>query len=161
MVLLPKLLGQAFSILLRLYRHGISHFDLKPANVTVIGTNDDELELRIIDFGFARIQEGCVGEWPGGTAAFQGPELSLSAMVCGHAADLWAAGKIFFKYMFGSKLFHQLWGQSKGSRARVTRMAITIFEKNMVPDDKYPIVDADLLNLLQAITLENPLKRLH
>ncbi|MEI9941118.1 MAG: serine/threonine-protein kinase [Pseudomonadota bacterium] len=78
----------------------VIHRDIKPANLflTKIG------ELKILDFGVARLMEGAsitgTGElW--GTAAFMPPEQALGDRTLDHRCDLWAVGAVIFRLLSG------------------------------------------------------------
>jgi serine/threonine protein kinase len=78
----------------------VIHRDIKPANLFLT----DLGELKVLDFGVARLLEGAsitgTGElW--GTAAFMPPEQALGERSLDHRCDLWAVGAVVFRLLSG------------------------------------------------------------
>ena len=85
------------------HRHGVIHRDVKPSNVFV---TDDE-QVKIGDFGIARIAEGSAVTRTGevlGSAAYIAPE-QLTGGKVGPAADLYGLGCILFEMLAGRPPF--------------------------------------------------------
>lgn len=111
----PVPLPQALPILERIARalqaahdHGIVHRDLKPANV-LLSWQDDELELKLIDFGIAKL----IDQDPGhrtrtgaflGTPDYMSPEQCRSQAI-DHRSDIYAFGVLAYRLITGRKLF--------------------------------------------------------
>lgn len=111
----PVSLPQALPILERIARalqaahdHGIVHRDLKPANV-LLAWQDDELDLKLIDFGIAKL----VDQDPGhrtrtgaflGTPDYMSPEQCRSQAI-DHRSDIYAFGVLAYRLITGRKLF--------------------------------------------------------
>jgi serine phosphatase RsbU (regulator of sigma subunit)/tetratricopeptide (TPR) repeat protein len=95
-----RVLTQLVDGLAHVHRRGIVHSDLKPANVFVLGEGD-ELEVRIIDFGFAAFTQGAEGGAPvGGTLAYLAPEQAgLLRAAVGPRSDLYALGCIAYELL--------------------------------------------------------------
>jgi transcriptional regulator with GAF, ATPase, and Fis domain len=81
--LAPKLAieiaAQLCEVLAFLHLRSVLHLDLKPGNLVVATSTDDEPELAVLDFGFAQRDHAARGR---GTPFFAAPELTL-----GHAPD--------------------------------------------------------------------------
>lgn len=81
-----------------LHHCGITHNDLKPANILVTTTG----AARIIDFGLSAssdsIYSGCIGGTPGYTA----PEILLGHGPAGPASDIYSAGCLI-RLLFGGR----------------------------------------------------------
>ena len=84
---------------------GIVHRDVKPANVMV--TDSEELEIRLLDFGLARVEEADTltahGDVPG-TLAYVSPE-RLDGSSGTPAADVWSTGVVLWESLAGRHPF--------------------------------------------------------
>jgi len=75
---------------------GVSHRDLKLENILV----DEELTIKIADFGFATENQGLLESYKG-TPVYMAPEISLGHKYTGYKADLFSAGVILFTLVRG------------------------------------------------------------
>ncbi|XP_071448538.1 phosphorylase b kinase gamma catalytic chain, skeletal muscle/heart isoform isoform X2 [Hetaerina americana] len=101
------IMRQVFEALLHVHSMGIVHRDLKPENILL----DDNLNVKLTDFGFARIVKSgeklfeiC------GTPGYLAPELLRAAMYDdteGYdlAVDLWACGVVMYTLLVGCPPF--------------------------------------------------------
>ncbi len=106
------------------HAQGVVHRDLKPDNLFVTGDG----ELRVLDFGVARVLEAQEGGTTRtgqtiGTPAYMPPEQALgkSAEVDGQS-DLWAAGAVLFCCLSGERVHGKL-GAGEMMVAAATRPA--------------------------------------
>ena len=92
------------------HARGIVHRDVKPANV-LLAEAGDELDVRLLDFGLALIQDEQTltarGDVPG-TLAYISPE-RLAGEPARPAADVWAVGVILWEALAGR---HPFWDGS-------------------------------------------------
>jgi len=97
------------------HAHGVVHRDVKPANVLL--ADGDEISVRLLDFGLARMEEAetltGVGDVPG-TLAYISPE-RLAGGQSGPAGDVWAAGVLLWEALAGT---HPFWASSLLDTAR-------------------------------------------
>jgi len=102
------------------HAHGkrIVHRDVKPANVML--AEGDEISVRLLDFGLARVEEAdtltAAGDVPG-TLAYVSPE-RLDGTPGTGAADVWAVGVVLWEGLTG---WHPFAGASPVETARRIR----------------------------------------
>ncbi|MBA2614615.1 MAG: serine/threonine protein kinase [Actinobacteria bacterium] len=93
--------AQVLEGLAHAHARGIVHRDVKPANVMV--SDEEELSIRLLDFGLAQIHEAdtltAVGDVPG-TLAYVSPE-RLDGEPASGAADVWSAGVLLWEALAG------------------------------------------------------------
>ncbi|MFN3200804.1 MAG: serine/threonine protein kinase [Bradymonadia bacterium] len=87
---------------------GVIHRDLKPENIMISRSPEGGDEVRVVDFGIAKLHTGHgTLTQPGtmvGTPAYMSPEHALSGQVDARA-DVYALGIILFEMLTGAPLF--------------------------------------------------------
>ena len=111
--------GHATSIALGLlsaltvaHRAGVVHRDLKPDNVFVTLDDSGNAQVKILDFGLARVMDA-VGSLARktrtgmllGTPGYMSPEQIRNVKTADHRADLWAVGIILYEMLTGALAF--------------------------------------------------------
>jgi predicted ATPase/serine/threonine protein kinase len=89
---------------------GVLHRDLKPENIMVKILDDGREQIKLIDFGIAKIKDSVVApttaiEMVAGTVAYMAPE-QLSARPVSTASDVYALGVIAYEMVAGRRPFN-------------------------------------------------------
>jgi serine/threonine protein kinase len=88
---------------------GIIHRDLKPANLIRTMRPDGDIEIKVLDFGLAKVSAELQGmERPGtavvslmGSPAYMSPEQARSTKNVDERTDIWALGVLLFEFVSG------------------------------------------------------------
>lgn len=89
---------------------GIIHRDLKPANIMLRRTASDDLQVKVIDFGIAKIADSASSETTttgvmAGTVAYMAPE-QLEGRKVSPVSDIYSLGIIAYEMVTGSRPFN-------------------------------------------------------
>ncbi len=105
------LAGQICDALAHAHAHSVVHRDLKPDNVMIVRREDGTEQVKLLDFGIAKITQG-EGAANGLTevgAVFGTPEYLSPEQAAGdptdHRTDLYSLGVILYEMLSGRKLF--------------------------------------------------------
>ena len=92
---------------------GIVHRDLKPENIFLARTHDGRVDVKVLDFGIAKLTatEGDAARSGGltgtgsmlGTPFYMSPEQSFGEPDIDHRADIWSLGVIFYECLAGER----------------------------------------------------------
>lgn len=145
---LIKQMGRALTAA---HEKGIFHRDLKPDNVMMQNLGQGEEQVKIIDFGIAKIKNSVIApstaaNVAAGTVAYMAPE-QLSSRPVSAATDVYALGAIAYEMVTGRKPFNpetgfELLGMQRGG--------VRIKPSDLRPSLS-PVVDE---LILQAISFE-------
>lgn len=102
-----KQIGRALSAA---HEKGIFHRDLKPENIMLQSFGHDEEQVKIIDFGIAKLKDSMVAPSTmtgatAGTVAYMAPE-QLSGRTTSASTDIYAFGAIAYEITTGRKPFN-------------------------------------------------------
>ena len=75
-----------------LHSLGICHRDLKPENILL----DENLNIKIADFGFARFAKSNIADTSCGSPHYAAPEVIKGTRYDGRCADVWSCGVILY-----------------------------------------------------------------
>ena len=83
-----------------MHGRGMFHRDLKPQNILIDTTQEDEPSLKIADFGLGRTHALPVPQLTHeiGSLYYRAPEVLLGAEYYSHAVDMWSVGCIFAEF---------------------------------------------------------------
>ncbi|GFH11740.1 protein kinase domain-containing protein [Haematococcus lacustris] len=103
-----RILRQLLDAVRHCHAQGISHSDLKPENIVLLGRSP-ESPIKLIDFSLTSFFHTATE--PGGTPEFVAPELLLQPEQyaedgCGPSIDIWAVGVIAYFLLSGKTPFH-------------------------------------------------------
>lgn len=93
------------------HRRGVVHKDLKPANIMIERLPNDEIQVRILDFGISELNGPGAGAQPTkrgeaiGTAAYMSPE-QFSGQAVDKRSDIYSLGASIFETLTGSYVFN-------------------------------------------------------
>ncbi|MEZ4221202.1 MAG: protein kinase [Polyangiaceae bacterium] len=91
---------------------GVVHRDLKPGNVMLLGDPASSTELKVLDFGIARVLDAAGGVQRKtktgmllGTPGYMSPEQIRSIKTTDPRADLWSVGILLYEMLTGCMAF--------------------------------------------------------
>lgn len=93
------------------HRRGVVHKDLKPANIMIERLPNDEIQVRILDFGISELNGPAANAQTSkrgeaiGTAAYMSPEQS-SGQAVDKRSDIYSLGCSIFETLTGSYVFN-------------------------------------------------------
>ncbi|CAG9312455.1 unnamed protein product [Blepharisma stoltei] len=103
--LAKKWLSQLVEAFIYLQEKRIMHRDLKLANILLTSENENEAEIRVADFGFARIlNENSLAITQLGTPMFMAPEI-FNSDAYSFKADVWSLGVLSYEILLGAPAF--------------------------------------------------------
>jgi TPR repeat protein len=151
-VLALKIVGQVASALAAAQKEGIIHRDIKPSNIMLVESEDEELVVKVIDFGLAKSIESApdsatVTLTQGGflgTPHFASPE-QLEEGVVDTRSDI---------YSLGVTLFYMLAGKTPFSGSMAQVMSQHLYRQP--PLDLLEGQPAIVMELLSAMLAKSP-----
>jgi tetratricopeptide (TPR) repeat protein len=144
---------QMASAIVEIHKRGIIHRDLKPENIMVIESLDNEMQIKILDFGLARTQNLTRLTRSGmimGTIFYVSPEQLTHSKVLS-AGDVYSLGVIYYQLLTGKKPFR---GDTVFDIARQI-----IKSEPPAIDALYPGIPSGLTELINQMMSKNPAQR--
>lgn len=129
------------------HNQGVLHRDLKPANVMLDGRG----QVRITDFGLAKLEEDCRDGEVAGTPAYMAPE-QLTAGATSVQSDLYSLGLILYELFTGAPVH-----KSGTLRDRLQSLeSNTPSQPSSVVEDIEPAVESVISRCLQKEPADRP-----
>lgn len=127
---------------------GVIHRDLKPANIMVRRTASGDLQVKVIDFGIAKITASITGDSTttglmAGTIHYMAPE-QLRGQKVKPASDVYALGVIAFEMLTGCRPFNP---ESPALLLELQRAGVKVLPKDLRPGIPLAAQDAVLKSL--------------
>lgn len=158
-----RLLRDAASALGAAHRMAVTHRDVKPDNLFLLGEPGKPYALKVMDFGLARMKESnlTVHGMTVGTLSYMPPEQALGDPVDARA-DIYALGVVMFRMFTGQLPFdmlddmqvlaHHVYAPPPPPRSvhpEINRWlaAMILAAMRKHPDNRYPSMDELLLDL--------------
>jgi serine/threonine protein kinase len=152
------------------YLHSISviHRDIKPENILVSDHGDGNLEIKLADFGLAKVLEAWnVQSTPCGTSFYIAPEIIRGIETNGARplctnreevkfVDIWSCGVVLFVMLAGRPPFY---GQVKTREERRALLA-KIDRGLLFPDAQWAGVSDEAKDLCQKLLSQEPSQRI-
>ncbi|MFO0555353.1 MAG: SUMF1/EgtB/PvdO family nonheme iron enzyme [Polyangiaceae bacterium] len=101
------ILKQLATALAAAHAKGVIHRDIKPANLFIVERPGKPAQLKVLDFGIAKIMDGvqATSTMAGGTLLYMAPEQTEKAAQVGARTDVWAFGLVAYRVLVG----YQYW----------------------------------------------------
>jgi serine/threonine-protein kinase len=136
--------SQAAAGLARAHERGVVHRDIKSANLFLARADDDEVVVKLLDFGIAKLRAPRQGAAEHaltrtgamiGSPLYMSPEQALGEREIDHRADLFSLGVALYEMLAGAAPFHHL--------ASIARLMVAILNEDAPPlATRAPWVDA-------------------
>lgn len=144
-----KIILQIVQAMLYCHSRGVVHRDLKLENVLFKNRDEDNFDVKVIDFGIAGVASQ--DKVDAGTLAYMAPEcLSSVAAETTPAIDVWAIGVMFYAMIYGTLPFYN---EKEADLVKMIRTEPVKFPKS-VP------VTQEGKEVIKAMLNKDPTKRL-
>ena len=157
------------------HKNGIAHRDLKPENLLLVkkmSANDDDLKIKLSDFGFAKIDNGDM-KTPQFTPYYVAPQILQAQEIqysraqgklppgspyyYDKSCDMWSFGVILYIMLCGYPPFYsEIQGQPLSNRMKMKIMA----GQYTFPRESWKAISADAKDLIQKLLSVEPSGRL-
>jgi serine/threonine protein kinase len=133
---------------------GVTHRDVKPANIFLARQANNSSVIKLLDFGLARLEDASrMMTTPGattGTLMYMAPE-QMRGQTIGHQVDVWAWGAVTFEMLAGRPPFVQ-------ENIGALLAAILSLEPDPL-EELCPEAPARLVSLVKHALRKNPVER--
>jgi serine/threonine-protein kinase len=146
---------------------GVVHRDLKPSNIMVVG-GEKFLNLKITDFGIAKMAEEELAEAVKGEESFSASQTALGALPymapeainsmpdVGKPADVWSLGAVMFELIAGSKPF----GVGYKAVPAILKAVVPNLPVSVLRNTQFRRFAEELHGLIKLCLVADPAKRL-
>lgn len=158
-LLVVRLAAQIALGLARAHEAGVVHRDIKPSNVFLSHVDDDEVRVKLLDFGVAKLgvvepQDATLTNTGHmlGTPHYMAPEQAQTPKTADHRADIWSLGAVMYKALTGERPHEDT--------ESVGQTIVAIASKPVKPvQDVAPWVPAEIAALVQRCLERDPKDR--
>lgn len=131
-----------------LHAKEIIHGDIKPSNILISSSPQDQLIPKFTDFGFAEMGKLDESSWWKGTLSYLAPEI-IRGEKHSHQADLYSLGVLIYESIFGNTPFEE---------QELAELAKSHLEKEvLIPQE--PSIPEGLKNLTLKLLEKDPMDR--
>ncbi|MEZ4300635.1 MAG: serine/threonine-protein kinase [Polyangiaceae bacterium] len=147
-----SLLGKCASALSAAHAVGVIHRDVKPDNLFLIGEPGEPYDIRLLDFGFARLRKSTMtaAGMAVGTAEYMPPEQGLSDPVDARS-DVYGLGAVFYRALTGELPFR--------ANDEAELLARTVLHHPTPPRELNPEIPEDLAAIITTALRKRPYNR--
>jgi serine/threonine protein kinase/tetratricopeptide (TPR) repeat protein len=141
---------QILGVLEYIHRQGIIHFDIKPQNLIVNESGDQEkILVKLTDFGFSGSRLETVNQPARGTLEYTAPEL-LKGLSIDHRLDL---------YSLGSTMYHLLSGHPTFEAPTSVELVKKVLTEQLPPLDRKSGEWSLLVDVIETLCQKEPDRR--
>lgn len=148
-----EIIKQTSRALAAAHDRGIFHRDLKPENIMIQSFGSGEEQVKIIDFGIAKLKDSVVAPSTmtgatAGTVAYMAPE-QLTGRTVSAATDIFALGAIAYELFTGRKPFNP---ETGFELLEMQRAGVRVHPKDLRPG----LTDQAAATILRALNFDAP-----
>ncbi len=148
-----EIIKQTGRALAAAHDRGIFHRDLKPENIMIQSFGGGEEQVKIIDFGIAKLKDSVVAPSTmtgatAGTVAYMAPE-QLAGRTISAATDIFALGAIAYELLTGRKPFNP---ETGFELLEMQRAGVRVNPKDLRPS----LTDEAAAAILRALSFDAP-----
>ena len=146
--------AQAASALAIVHRAGVVHRDLKPENIYLARQEDGSTQVRLLDFGIARVDDGVRLTTAGavmGSPKYMAPEQALARDQLDGRADVYTLGLMLYEMLVGIPAFE--------AEKPLDLMLMQIEEPPIRPSLHRPEVDKNVERVVLRALRKDPARR--
>ena len=146
--------AQAASALALVHRAGVVHRDLKPENIYLARQEDGTSQVRLLDFGIARVDDGVRLTTAGavmGSPKYMAPEQALARDQLDGRADVYTLGLMLYEMLVGTPPFE--------ADKPLDLMLMQIEAPAIRPSLRRPEVDKNVERVVLRALRKDPAKR--
>ena len=146
--------AQAASALAIVHRAGVVHRDLKPENIFLAEQEEGPVQVRLLDFGIARVDDGIRLTSAGavmGSPKYMAPEQALAREHLDGRADVYTLGLMLYEMLVGAPPFE--------ADKALDLMLMQIEVAPTRPTDRRPEVGKKVERVVLRALQKNPAKR--
>lgn len=137
------------------HRRKVIHRDIKPANIILTGDSDGEFQIKILDFGIARIlSESNEQEksWIVGTPSYMSPE-QVKGADTDERSDIYSLGVLLYQMLTGRVPYDTTTLSDIDIQNRVVNDPLPVMR------EFYPYISAKMQYIVNRATAKNPDRR--